>query len=231
MARFALTDVHGCVLTLKSLVQEKLALTKQDELYILGDLVNKGPDSKGVIDYVMDLQQAGYKVHCLRGNHDQMLLDAYKQGDQATNLSAEEKVLTLQSFGIDDFAALQKKYRRFLDSLPYYLELPDYFLVHAGFDFSNKNIFSNKEAMLNIRDYKVNWDVLQNKKLLHGHTPTALYSIKKVIAHKDQRMNLDAGCVYYKDAPYGNLVALNLDTMQLHIQKNLDKPYAGGRKG
>lgn len=231
MSRFALTDVHGCALTLKALVQEQLNLRKEDELYILGDLVNKGPDSKGVIDYIVQLQKDGYQVKCLRGNHDQMLIDAFHKGDKATNLSPVEKELTLQSFGISDYDELPKKYYRFLNNLHYYLELPDFFLVHAGFDFSNKNIFKNKDAMLNIRDYKVNWDALQNKRLLHGHTPTALYSIKKAITHNDQRINLDAGCVYYKNAPFGNLIALNLDSMELMVQGNLDKPYNGGRKG
>lgn len=230
MARYALTDIHGCALTLKALLQEQLKLKKEDELYILGDLVNKGPDSKGVIDYIMQLQNDKYNLTCLRGNHDQMLLDAYRKGDKATNLSAEEKQLTLESFGISDYDELPKKYYNFLDSLLYYLELPDYFLVHAGFDFSKKNIFKNKEAMLNIRDYKVDREALKNKRLLHGHTPTALYTIKKAISHNDYRINLDAGCVYYKNAPFGNLVALNLDTMELYIQRNIDKPYTGGRK-
>lgn len=231
MPRFALTDVHGCALTLKALVQEQLELKKEDELYILGDLVNKGPDSKGVIDYIMQLQKDGYQVKCLRGNHDQMLLNAYHKGDKATNLTPEEKELTMTSFGISDYDELPKKYYKFIDSLPYYLELPDYFLVHAGFDFSKKNIFKNKDAMMNIRDYKVNWDALQNKRLLHGHTPTALYSIKKAITHNNQRINLDAGCVYYKTAPFGNLLALNFDSMEVIVQSNLDKPYNGGRKG
>lgn len=230
MARFALTDIHGCALTLKALVQEQLKLKKEDELYILGDLINKGPDSKGVIDYILELQEEKYTVKCLRGNHDQMLIDARRKGDKATNLIPEEKVLTLQSFGIEEYDELPKKYFKFLDSLEYYLELHDYFLVHAGFNFSNKNIFKDRDAMLNIRDYKINWDALQQKRLLHGHTPTALYNIKKAVAHQEQRINLDAGCVYYKNAPFGNLVALNLDSMELFIQSNLDKPYNGGRK-
>lgn len=231
MARFAVTDIHGCSLTLKALVQEELKLKKEDELYILGDLVNKGPDSKGVIDYIEALQQEQYQVACLRGNHDQMLLDAYHKGDKATSLSPEEKELTLKSFGIAAYSELPRKYYKFLNKLEYYLELPDYFLVHAGFDFSKKDIFKDKEAMLNIRDYKVDWEKLDNKCLLHGHTPTALYTIKKAITHNNQRINLDAGCVYYKNAPFGNLVALDMDTKELYIQPNIDKPYAGGRKG
>ncbi|ARS36998.1 metallophosphoesterase family protein [Pontibacter actiniarum] len=230
MARYALTDIHGCARTLKALVQDQLQLQKTDELYLLGDLVNKGPDSKGVIDYVLHLQSQGYQVHCLRGNHDQMLLKSAKKGEKALSLTATEKKLLLQSFSIDAFEDLPKKYVRFLKSLPYYIELPDYYLVHAGFDFRQGNIFSDKDAMLNIRDYKVDWGKINSKNLLHGHTPTALHAIKKSVAHKSRQLNLDAGCVYYKNAAYGNLVALDLDSQELFVQPNLDRPYAVARK-
>ena len=68
MSRYATTDLHGCLHTFRRLVEEKLRLTRQDELYLLGDYVNKGPDSRGVLDYLMQLQAAGYHVRCLRGN-------------------------------------------------------------------------------------------------------------------------------------------------------------------
>ncbi|WP_162428133.1 metallophosphoesterase family protein [Pontibacter pudoricolor] len=230
MARYALTDVHGCAQTLKALVLGQLKLQKQDELYILGDLVNKGPDSKGVIDFIIHLQKQHHNVKCLRGNHDQMLLKAATKGESALNLSSPEKELVLQSFGIHDFEKLPPKYLTFLDKLPYYLELPDYFLVHAGFDFKQDDIFKDKEAMLNIRDYKTVPAKLNNKRLLHGHTPAALHAIKKSVAHGSYSLNLDAGCVYYKNASYGNLIALDLDSQELYIQPNEDRPYSVRRK-
>ncbi len=230
MARYALTDIHGCVLTFKALVLEQLKLQKTDELYILGDLVNKGPDSKGVIDFILELREQQYQVHCLRGNHDHMLLKAAKKGPKALSLTDTEQRLVLESFGIEQFEDLPKEYRVFLKSLPYYLELPDYYLVHAGFNFAKEDIFEDKDAMLNLRGYEVNWSKLANKNLLHGHTPTALHSIKKTVSHKKPRVNLDAGCVYYRNAAYGNLVAMDLDTQQLFTQSNQDRPYPVARK-
>jgi len=230
MARYAITDIHGCARTFRALVLDQLRLQKQDELYLLGDFVNKGPDSKGVIDFILHLQKQHFQVQCLRGNHDQMLLEAASKGEKALSLTAHEKKLVLQSFGIHDFRKLPPLYARFLDALPYYLELPDHFLVHAGFDFHQPNIFSDKEAMLNIRNYEVDWAKLSNKRLLHGHTPTALHSIKKTVTHRDPKINLDGGCVYYKNAAYGNLVALDLDSNTLNIQYNLDRPYPVNRK-
>lgn len=225
MARYALTDIHGCADTLKAMVLEKLKLGKADELYILGDLVNKGPDSKGVIDFILHLQKQHYQVFCLRGNHDQMLLKASKLGEKALNLTPAEKKLTLQSFNIAHFEQLPDKYVQFIKSLPYFLELPEYFLVHAGFDFNQSDIFKDTDAMLNIRNYKIDWSKIKNKRLLHGHTPTPLHSIKKATSHQDYRINLDAGCVYYRNAAYGNLVALDLDSQELFIQPNIDRPY------
>lgn len=231
MPRYALTDIHGCARTLKAMVHDQLRLTRNDELYLLGDFVNKGPDSKGVIDFILHLQKQRYQVHCLRGNHDQMLLKAVEKGEKALNLTSTERGLVLQSFGITRFEHLPDKYTAFLSGLPYYLELPDYFLVHAGFDFKQDDIFSDKEAMLNIRDYKPDWGRLGDKKLLHGHTPTPLHGIKKAASHKEPKLNLDAGCVYYRNAAFGNLVALDLDTLELHIQPNIDRPYPVARKG
>ncbi|QCR23960.1 metallophosphoesterase [Pontibacter sp. SGAir0037] len=230
MARYALTDIHGCVRTFKALVLEKLKLQKTDELYILGDLVNKGPDSKGVVDFIIQLQKQHYQVLCLRGNHDQMLLNASRKGEKALTLKPFEQELLLESFEVHDFEHLPQKYVQFLKDLPFYLELPDYYLVHAGFDFKQQDIFKDTDAMLNIRGYSVNWDKLDNKKLLHGHTPTPLHSIKKGAAHKDMKLNLDAGCVYYKNASYGNLVALDMDSQELFVQPNEDRPYPVARK-
>mgnify|MGYP005749543995 FL=1 len=230
MARYALTDVHGCAQTLKAMVLNQLELKKEDELYILGDLVNKGPDSKEVIDFVIHLQKQHYQVTCLRGNHDEMLLQASVKGEKALNLTPTEKKLTMQSFGIDRFEQLSEKYVKFIENLPHYLELPDYFIVHAGFDFKQPDIFRDKDAMLNIRNYKVNSDKINNKRLLHGHTPTPLHNIKKTVSHQNSRINLDAGCVYYRNAAYGNLVALDLDSHKLYVQENIDRPYSVARK-
>ncbi|NJL76491.1 MAG: hypothetical protein HC892_17235 [Saprospiraceae bacterium] len=53
-----MSDIHGCVKTFKALLQ-KVEWVATDELYLLGDYVDRGPDSKGVIDYILDLQARG----------------------------------------------------------------------------------------------------------------------------------------------------------------------------
>ena len=75
MKRYAISDIHGCYQTFIDLLAQ-LNLTKEDELYLLGDLIDRGPNSKGVIDHVMQMQEDGYKVTVLMGNHEYMFLQA-----------------------------------------------------------------------------------------------------------------------------------------------------------
>ena len=64
--RWIIPDVHGCTKTLKVLLENMLKVTKHDELYFLGDYIDRGPDGKGVIDYLMLLQKEEYSVHFIK---------------------------------------------------------------------------------------------------------------------------------------------------------------------
>lgn len=70
----AIGDIHGCRTALEHLLH-RLRLNSQDQLIILGDVVDRGPDSCGVVTDLLQLQER-YQVTCLLGNHEQMLLDA-----------------------------------------------------------------------------------------------------------------------------------------------------------
>jgi UDP-2,3-diacylglucosamine pyrophosphatase LpxH len=67
-------DLHGCIKTFKALL-DKIGLTRNDNLYLLGDYVDGGADAKKVVDTILELIDLGHKIHCLRGNHKQMMLD------------------------------------------------------------------------------------------------------------------------------------------------------------
>lgn len=56
-SRWIVTDVHGCAKTLQVLVERQLRLAKYDKLFLLGDYIDRGPDGKGVIDYLRHLQK------------------------------------------------------------------------------------------------------------------------------------------------------------------------------
>ena len=136
MSRYATTDLHGCLHTFRYLVEEELRLTRDDELYLLGDYVNKGPDSRGVLDYLMQLQASGYRVQCLRGNHDQALLDGARHRWRWDWLGPRGRLPTLRSFGVARLAYIPDHYLDWVAALPYEIELPDVVLVHAGYNFA-----------------------------------------------------------------------------------------------
>ena len=57
--RWVIPDIHGCINTLKQLIETGIMPTKEDELYFLGDYIDRGPDGRGVIDYIMSMQSQG----------------------------------------------------------------------------------------------------------------------------------------------------------------------------
>ena len=68
-------DVHGCVLTLRKLVEEKIIPTTQDVICFTGDYIDRGPSSKQVIDYLIELEQQGMQLQLIQGNHEEMFLN------------------------------------------------------------------------------------------------------------------------------------------------------------
>lgn len=73
---FAIGDILGCSKTFKRLLLKKIQIRKSDKIYCIGDYVDRGKDSKGVIDFILKLRKQGYHIHTLRGNHEQIMLDA-----------------------------------------------------------------------------------------------------------------------------------------------------------
>ena len=237
MPRYAISDIHGCAATFRALLHGQLRLTPRDELYLLGDYLNKGPESRGVLDEILRLRHHGHHVVALRGNHDQELLDAVAEPeDDDLRRRWQEKLewaVTLDSFGVAEPHQVQERYLRLLESLEYAVELPDYVLVHASLNFADPDrLWTDHAAMLNRRDFTdVDPALLGGRPLVHGHVPEPLRQVKRDLkAATPAHVGLDAGCVYYKNATYGNLVALDLDTRRLTVQPNVDRPYAIGRK-
>ena len=230
MARYVTTDLHGCLLTFQHLVEHRLKLRPQDELYVLGDYVNKGPNSRGVLDYLMQLPQRGYRVYCLRGNHDQELLDAAQGRTQLTWASAADRRLTLGGFGVEKPEDIPTAYLRWLHELPYQLEVPGWVLVHAGFDFRlpPAEMRQDWHSMLNIKQFVVDASRLNGRRLVHGHAPTAVAEVQRRVAAHAGAIGLDTGCVYRHNPELRHLTAFNLDTEELTLQPNIEPDYPIG---
>lgn len=232
MPRYATTDLHGCLQTFRHLVEEELRLTPTDELYLLGDYVNKGPDSRGVLDYLMQLQATGYQVHCLRGNHDQALLDASRHRWRWDWLGPRGRLPTLRSFGVQRMADIPPRYLNWLAALPYEIELPDFLLVHAGYDFALPPAEMRRDytTMLNIKKFIFDPSRLEGKRLLHGHVPTPTAQVRSRAAARPGALGLDTGCVYRHNPDLAHLAALNLDTWELTLVANREPAYTIGKR-
>lgn len=221
--RILITDIHACYHTFKYLLEEKVAFKREDHLYLLGDYINKGPYSRQVLDYLMQLQESGIQLQMLRGNHEQELLDLYDGAKSFDSFLSKGGASLLKNFEIQHPRELPEIYIRFCRELDYFIELPDYLLVHAGFDFSKQNPFIESEVMLSIRDYEVNMNKTRGRPVLHGHTPTNLKKILKSLEKKNSlHYSLDAGCAYPDNPQQAHLLALDLDAWKVFSQSNID---------
>ena len=217
---FVIGDIHGCCNTFKKLLSEKLAIQKSDKIYCIGDYIDRGNDSKGVIDFIINLRIKGYEVFTLRGNHEQMMLDSIIDQERLDLWIINGGLETLKSFGISSVNQLSHTYLTFLEQTKFFIETNQYIFVHAGLNFRIENPFTDKEAMLWIRDEYFDKSKINNRILIHGHTPMPFeYLSKQTNLNK---INIDGGCVYKHKSGFGNLIALSLPDMKLTAVKNID---------
>jgi len=104
--------------------------------------------------------------------------------------------------------------------LPYFYSLDDFILVHAGLNFERDDPFDDREAMLWTRLREVDTKKTSGKKIISGHTPVSRETIKRSIS--TSHILLDNGCVYSGKAELGTLAALELNSLSLFFQKNIE---------
>ena len=229
--KYFIGDVHGCIKTLKQLVNRLLVNDKNPELYFVGDLIDRGPDSKAVIDYIIELNFIGIKTISIRGNHEEMLVNAYmhKQKITDTDWYANGAEKSMKSFNVNaDITKpvneiVPEEYFQYCAALPYFIELPNYIIVHAGLNFKISNPFNDFKTMIWTREENYNKELVNGKRIIHGHSPIAL---EKLASNLDSGIpdiiNVDTGCVYIQHKGLGNLTAFNSETFELISVKNID---------
>lgn len=213
----AIGDVHGCNNAFQKMLFEELQVTKEDAIYLVGDYIDRGPDSKGVIDTILSLQEKGFQMHTLRGNHEEMMMNSLIDKTLFARWEKNGGAETLESFHINSYSEMPEKYFQFFDDTKYYFDTGDYIFVHAGLNFNLENILEDREAMLWIRNYNPEQPALKNKLLVHGHTPKPL---EYILTQKGNCINIDAGCVYTDEEGYGNLVAIILPQKEFVVVSN-----------
>lgn len=216
----AIGDIHGCNKTFNDLLISRLKICKEDTIILLGDYIDKGPDSRGVIDTILRYQELGFHLVTLRGNHEQMLLDSGNSARDMLQWVINGAEPTMESFGVKRFQDMPDKYRSFFKSTQFYEVCKNYIFVHAGLNFEAENIFEDQEAMLWARDFKPIQNRLGSKTMVHGHTPT---TIDFILNQSGNCINIDGGCVFYKKRKnMGYLIALILDDMKFVYTKCID---------
>ena len=225
MRQFVIGDIHGCKVSLVALLK-KIDVQFDDEIYFLGDYIDRGRDSKGVLDTIFTLIGAGHKVTCLCGNHEAMLLGGYEGNrDEAQDWWKNGGKKTLQSFNVQYLQDIPPQYIAFMEAMPLVVEVGDYILVHGGLNFNAKNPLMETQQMLWIRDWygKIDYKWLGNRYIIHGHTPQSVEKTQAQFALLEQNrvLNIDCGCVFNGDF-LNTLVCFELNSKQLYFQKNVE---------
>ena len=130
---FAIGDVHGCASELRMLLN-KLPLTPDCVVVFLGDYVDRGPQSKQVIDTALELQQQ-CKVIALKGNHEALFLSFLRDpsSEAAGMFIYNGGSATLHSYATPEGEyRIPRSHRDFLENLELYYETDEFFFVHAG---------------------------------------------------------------------------------------------------
>lgn len=215
----AIGDVHGCLKSLQALIKKLDDYTSRQFIF-LGDYIDRGPDSKGVVDFLLEYQKQQDCIF-LRGNHEQMLLDARRNNDLDLWLMNGGRS-TLESYGATNtHLNIPQNHMVFYNETRMYYDTPDYFFVHAGLSPA-KTIKQSLEDGEDVEDFlwershlnafETPWE----KTVVFGHTPRS-HPIKK-----NKMLGLDTGCVY-KSAGYGTLTAALLPEIEFVQQACLDK--------
>ncbi len=197
-----------------------LNLSKHDQLFLLGDYINKGPQNLATLSYVQDLTSKHKNICASIGNHDRMILEYWNHADA----NIQEKLIQLGSKDLVELdGTLKLTLEQWLSNLPYFFILDHFLLVHAGFDFSLDEPYTDQYSMTNIKGFAYDGHLADNKTIIHGHWPHELAQIQDAIASKKPIIPIDNGCVYRGERPdQGNLVCLELNSLELIIQPNID---------
>lgn len=214
---FAVGDIHGrydLLLDMHKKITDYAAQKDEEHTIIfLGDYIDRGPQSKEVLDFLMSEPFEGFRHHFLLGNHEQMFIDAM-EGWQPDLFLANGGHQTLDSFKLDDLMSTTlEPYKDWLKtSLDHYHREDNFLFIHAGIDprrdFSNTHystfIWIRDEFLKYDNDYMINDESMF---VIHGHTPVnydkpikSKFFLDEIEERenpkpfiKHNRMNLDTG--------------------------------------
>ena len=206
----AIGDIHGCSDALHSVL---IAIDPQpdDTIIALGDYVDRGMDSKGVLDMLIDLSGRCRLVPIL-GNHDELMLKARRSKSAFCQWMEIGGITTLDSYGSSGHIALvPNEHFKFLKSCLLFFETGTHFFVHGNYDSSLPLDQQNEQVLrwLSLRD-RVPRPHVSGKIAVVGHTP------QPEILDLGHLICLDTGCAYG-----GKLTAMDVESGKVWEAKTM----------
>lgn len=205
---YVVGDLHGCIQELSALLKfldEREKITQNDLVVFIGDYIDRGPDSKAVIDQLIQFKKSYPATVLLGGNHEVMMFTAMLNPlaeEPQNNWLKNGGFQTLASYGVpEDVApelvirkfqdALPKDHKQFFDNLEKYVVFEDYCFVHAGV-----NPLRDLRAQLDQDIFWIRQEFISNihyfkKTVIFGHTP-----FEDVMFHMPYKIGIDTGCVF-----------------------------------
>ncbi|NGP89035.1 serine/threonine protein phosphatase [Aliifodinibius halophilus] len=198
---------------------KKLAPYKDRQFVFVGDYIDRGPNSRGVVNRLLELRNEVHTIY-LRGNHEQMLLDAIHKNKRSMWMMNGGRT-TLQSYGgISEAADIPDQHLDFYKNTQMYFETDNYFFVHAGLSPAKTiaqsiNEENEVKEFLWERSHLNAFETAWEKTVVFGHTPT-----EQPVQRKNM-IGIDTGCVYSRKG-YGKLTAVKLPEEEFIQQESID---------
>ncbi|PNZ66508.1 serine/threonine protein phosphatase [Staphylococcus croceilyticus] len=165
------SDIHGHRKALVTLLRAVKYNYRKDQLVLMGDYVNNGPDSFGTLKLVKRLKRKG--ALALAGNHEMRWL-----------ASKDKKI---------------KRWHKFLNSLSTIELIDDYIFAHAGIDTNKPLSKQIKEYTTGYYNHELNRHVPKHKFLIHGHVPNYRFGLKNDELYKKKNiLDIDTGAGHDK---------------------------------
>jgi serine/threonine protein phosphatase 1 len=202
---YAIGDVHGrldCLDQMYAQIDDDLAKARPRDHRIihLGDYVDRGPESCGVLDFLIERMDADSRVMALAGNHDIEFLAFLRDPEEAQLFIDCGGEATARSYGVElDFSsrkatrkghvalveAVPERHVAFLESLAFSVEAGDFFFCHAGIRPGVPLARQDPDDLAWIRHEFLNFSGLHPKVVVHGHTPAPQVEVRP------NRINVD----------------------------------------
>jgi serine/threonine protein phosphatase 1 len=192
---FAIGDIHGSLRKFRGLIARcrEYADERPATFVFLGDYIDRGPESAGVVDYLIEMQSSpSERCIALMGNHEAFALGVMEGTTDADHWLSQGGAETLLSYCVTSARDLPRQHVEWMGALPLTYDDGRRFFVHAGVDPSRPLDAQDDHDLLWIREPFLSSRRKFGRLVVHGHTPLA----DAAPDLRENRLNLDTGAVF-----------------------------------